>query len=563
MLKLYHNFACGGLYFLRGYASVRRMKKNYNLFSWVVIINLIVMMVPWRVMAIEDSLPSVESNVGIVEDSSGSEVDDVEDDDSDTDNDVDDNNLEDDLEIKDKLPILYIRAINPGYKIDGVNNVGEMIEIGKNSDDLVLLAGVTVSYTNSSGKETVLVEFPENSYLAGESLLLRLGSSPMSELSNITYSTTLALKAGPLALSLDGEVIDSVCWNGKEGCEKEFTSSDLTTLVRNLETGEFEHLLEYEPKYSAENYIVTKPSDETLTEEDEIAENEEEDEDECKDEDDSVIDVENEIHDQEPEIDDEEEGMGKADAEEVSEKVCEEGKYLNPLTGRCKKIEVETVKTCTEGYYLNEATGRCRKVVVEEEKICDEGYYLNEETGRCRKIVVEEEKTCSEGYYLNEATGRCRKIIVEEEKVCADGYYLNEATGRCRKIVVEEEKICADGQYLNPLTGRCKKIEVETIKTCAEGYYLNEETGRCRKIVIEEEKTCDEGYYLNEATGRCKKIVENNGADYSLEKETYEENSSFIALYVVLGVIGVGLVYVVYEFRKEIGRFLKRLFRKK
>ena len=113
------------------------------------------------------------------------------------------------------------------------------------------------------------------------------------------------------------------------------------------------------------------------------------------------------------------------------------------------------------------------------------------------------------------------------------------------------------------MCGRCKKNEEETIKTCAEGYYLNEETGRCRKIVIEEEKTCDEGYYLNEATGRCKKIVENNGADYSLEKETYEENSSFIALYVALGVVGAGLVYVVYEFRKEIGKFLKRLFRKK
>ena len=51
------------------------------------------------------------------------------------------------------------------------------------------------------------------------------------------------------------------------------------------------------------------------------------------------------------------------------------------------------------------------------------------------------------------------------------------------------------------------------------------------------EKTCKEGYYLNEETGRCRKIVENTGANYSLEPETYKEGSSFVALYAIILVL--------------------------
>ena len=57
---------------------------------------------------------------------------------------------------------LFIKAVNPGYTIDGKSNVGEMIEISrKKSDELVSLAGITVGYTNSSGNYSTLFEFPE------------------------------------------------------------------------------------------------------------------------------------------------------------------------------------------------------------------------------------------------------------------------------------------------------------------------------------------------------------------------------------------------------------------
>ena len=62
------------------------------------------------------------------------------------------------------LPEVYIKAVNPGYTIDGVNNVGEMIEIGRrDSDTPISLAGLTIGYTNSSGNFAILAEFPEHS----------------------------------------------------------------------------------------------------------------------------------------------------------------------------------------------------------------------------------------------------------------------------------------------------------------------------------------------------------------------------------------------------------------
>ena len=144
-------------------------------------------------------------------------------------------------EINEDIPNLYIKAINPGYSIDEKNNVGELIEIGKkNSDEMVSLAGITIGYTNSSGNDSTLFEFPENSFLTGESILLRLASSPDSELAAANYTKTLAFKAG-LSLKKDNEVLDEVCWTGKTGCYKDFKSSNPTFLVRDLETGEFVH----------------------------------------------------------------------------------------------------------------------------------------------------------------------------------------------------------------------------------------------------------------------------------------------------------------------------------
>ena len=78
-------------------------------------------------------------------------------------------------------------------------------------------------------------------------------------------------------------------------------------------------------------------------------------------------------------------------------------------------------------------------------------------------------------------------------------------------------------------------------------------------MVDTKEKTCKEGYYLNPETNRCKRIAENKGADYGLTPENYDENTAFIALYAVLGVLGVGLIYLGWEFRDEIKKIGKKI----
>ena len=146
------------------------------------------------------------------------------------------------------LPEIYIKAINPGYTKDGILNVGEMIEIGrKNSDDPISLAGLSIGYINSSGNSSVIADLSKYIWAAGETILLQLASSPSSELAQVRYSKTLAFKAGPLTLMRGEEVLDSVCWTGGEGCVVAFNSARPTSLVRNLETFEFEHVGDYEP----------------------------------------------------------------------------------------------------------------------------------------------------------------------------------------------------------------------------------------------------------------------------------------------------------------------------
>ncbi len=83
-----------------------------------------------------------------------------------------------------------------------------------------------------------------------------------------------------------------------------------------------------------------------------------------------------------------------------SEVTCPEGKYLNILTGRCKKIESDTTTACKEGYYRNPETGRCKKQEAEKQAAeCADGYERNPETNRCRKI-----RTSSDVDYAVEPT---------------------------------------------------------------------------------------------------------------------------------------------------------------
>ena len=208
-------------------------------------------------------------------------------------------------------------------------------------------------------------------------------------------------------------------------------------------------------------------------------------------------------------------------------KTCPEGKFLNPKTNRCKNLqeinETSTGKTVTT---YNPETGEATTV-----KYCNEGYYLNEETNRCNK--VKEEKTVS---------GTSSTTSSSTKK--------------------STTKTCPEGKFLNPKTNRCKNIETVTESTTGKTITTyNPKTGEATT-----KKICNEGYELNEETNRCKKKKENKGEDYKLDvpKLGSEEKKEFVGLGSIIAVLVVGTGLVVFQFRKEIMKFLRGLnFRKK
>ena len=156
--------------------------------------------------------------------------------------------------------------------------------------------------------------------------------------------------------------------------------------------------------------------------------------------------------------------------------------------------------------------------------------------------------------------------VYQEFQTCDDGKVINPETGNCIKEVAEEEITCPGGKYLNPLTGRCKNIPATKATTCKEGYYLNPETGRCKKNpAAATVKECAEGYELNPDTNRCRKIRENTGMEYPVEETeegSYDNPKIFIATGAVILLVVIGVIYVVYQYRKEIKQVILKICRR-
>ncbi|MBR2840035.1 lamin tail domain-containing protein [Candidatus Saccharibacteria bacterium] len=430
-------------------------------------------------------------------------------------------------EVTTVLPELYLKAINPGYTVDGKSNAGEMIEIAclNGSGDRISLAGITIRYTNSSGNDSILMEFPENSYLTGESIMLRLASAPESELANLNYSKTLAMKGG-LALMQGEEVIDEVCWTGKEGCYREFVSAKPTSLVRDVVTGVFVHTEEYKPVYNAAWYEV-----ETVREEEgygvlAISQ--------CKGIQFSEILSYYETNKSEQFIE-----LYNPKSEQILLDGCQV-RYKNKnyiLTGVVGPEEYYVYYPKEFNLTKNPVNSNILELIDTDGNVIDKLTYLNGQRKGAAYAWIGYDEKGEKLWRVTYASTPGAPNNYQEFRTCEEGKVINEVTGNCVKVAAVTTKICPEGQYLNILTGRCKKYTTTTEKTCKEGYYLNPDTGRCRKI------------------------VENNGTDYSVEPEKYEEKTSFVALYAVLGVVGAGLVYLVYEFRREIVKLWRKVCR--
>ncbi|MBR3180317.1 hypothetical protein IKF57_02185 [Candidatus Saccharibacteria bacterium] len=422
---------------------------------------------------------------------------------------------------------LYIKAVNPGYTLDGISNVGEMLEIARQNPDAppISLAGITVGYTNSSGNYTALFEFPEYSWFAGETILLRLASSPEHELAAATYKKTLAMSAS-LSLKFGDETLDEVCWTGKSDCYPAFKSATPTTLVRNLATAKFERQPDYIPVYDEKSYYVEtidEPSEELSKPS------------QCKGLEFSEILSYYDTSKSEQFIE-----LHNYASEQILLDGCQL-KYKNklyPLTGIVKPDAYHAYFPLDFNLTKNPTTSNTIELIDTNDDIIDTLTYPNGQKKSTAYALIGYNQDGTKLWRTTFAPTPGQPNNYQEFRTCEEGKVINEATGNCVKPTTITTKSCKAGYFLNPLTGRCNKIPTLAVKTCKEGYELNPDTNRCRKI------------------------KENTGANYVLTPETYVEESSFIALYAVLAVAAIGLCYLIYEFRREIAKLFGKFFRR-
>jgi hypothetical protein len=148
---------------------------------------------------------------------------------------------------------------------------------------------------------------------------------------------------------------------------------------------------------------------------------------------------------------------------------------------------------------------------------------------------------------------------------CPAGKYRNPDTNRCRTIerAVSTLKPCDEDEERNPLTNRCRKVKTAAaLAPCKPGQVRNPETNRCR-LVQTAVKPCPEGQERNPDTNRCRKIKAVSdtavlGASV-IDQPSVTKPAANVP--VVLIILLLTAAYIVYEWRIEIARVIKRIIK--
>lgn len=457
------------------------------------------------------------------------------------------NDKKEEEEVKERV---FIKSFNPGY-----SGIGEFFEVGTIfKGDSFSLAGFSIIYTTSSGKDYVVYEFSEDEETVGESLLFRLKSSDevkavedYREVADAIYTRNMAQGGGRIKiikLVTEGEVeeenvyetVDSLCWgleeeNG-ETCYSKFNSKAPTTLVRDDEAEEMEELFKHTENYTP-SFNPEKPSLIKREQEEEIIEPK------CQ-----TLSF-NEIL-----------TYFETDAGEQFIEFYNGGEISVNLDGcmlRYKNKDYTLSGTVSAGGLVaiypyrefelkltkNPTNSNSLELIDTDGSIVDKLIYYS---GQKRGVAFAQfgyDTGGNEQWLQTYFPTPGEENNYQKFKTCPAGKVINEETGNCvneTKISIELEA-CPEGKYRNPLTNRCKSYA---------------------KTASTELKPCAEGYERNLATGRCRKVVNNDGAKYPLETETFEEKSRFVATYAIIGVVALGVIYIIFQYRAEIAGVFKK-----
>lgn len=466
--------------------------------------------------------------------------------------------------VKPTTSNLALFAVNPGYPINGVDDTGEFIELVNLSEDIIDLSGVKIIYTNSNNNPSDLYVFDDGAQFIGEKLLLRFENSPevtadpSVKTADDTYSSSLAYKAG-LLLNFGDKTLSSVCWRGGTDCLPAFSTSvksRLQTTIWRLENGEYQHTNDYLPIYSIDSPGLFLPETE-----------------EPDDPDDSSSTG--------PSTD----TQGSSSTNETTASPqCAGLQFTEILSYYTDSPDEQFLEVHNPTDHSIELFG-CKilnknkkyDIVVNFTTINSGDYFAYRPDGYTFTKNPTKENTIE----LIDVTGdSVAKITYPHGQKKSTSYALfdyNSGGEENWKItynptpgaenIFQEFRSCPAGKTINVATGNCVNITSisSTLQPCPAGKYRNPETGRCKSISSSdsEQTPCKTGYERNPETNRCRKIKENNGADYSLVPLTgVTEKSTFIAIWAIIGVATLGAGYVIFQFRKEILHFIRKLLAK-
>ena len=459
---------------------------------------------------------------------------------------------------EEPTPELWIYAANAGYKDSISDQNYDFIELRKSTEDPLSLAEYSVVYFNSSGNEAGRISFTEAQTLTDSRLVLGFAKSPQyADFAESPYvynfgSSGMASTAGKVQILRGNYTIYDICWGKlecdhpnpkfatkqednlslvrceEEQCESEFIQSAYyPEIIETITTEEppveefptcdgliISEILSYYIESSAEQFV----------------------------------ELYNTSH----------EAIDMAGCSLV---------YKNknyPLSGELRSGEYYVYQnpdlvltkdpTSYNLYALKYASGDIFYEVV-----------LPHGQKKGTSYSIFHPGSVEELWLRTHAPTPGEDNIYQEFQTCEEGKVINPETGNCIKEEVDAEIVCPEGKYLNLLTGRCKNIPVEKVTTCKDGYYLNPETGRCNKIKETTVSECPEGYERNPETNRCRKIRQEIDDTYvvaDIKPEEYINPKIFIATGVIIGLALLGLVYVIFQYRKEIKQFILKVCRR-
>lgn len=436
--------------------------------------------------------------------------------------------------------LIAIRAINPGYNLPAGKNSGELVELINLSDSELDLSGISIVYvskpTTSSpeGKSTTLYSFPNGAAFVGESILLRYANSPEATdgAQDLTYDATSLAMSGSLKIvhADDSETgaetaISSICWLGGEECLPTFSttvkSRSYTTIILDDETGEYIHAQTYQPTYDPDSPGLYLPPENDQEEDASASSTEKKD-------------------------------ISTSDSTKTP--VCsglEFSEILTYYTDSPSEQFIEFYNSSSHDIPLGDCHLRYKNkaypLSTTLETLTPNSYFIYHPT-----VTLTKNPTTANLYELLDADNSVvDSLSLPHGQKKSTSYSL---------ISRESDDSELWQVTFSPTPGAANSYQ--EFRTCPTGKIINPLTGNCVNDTDDDDEPapCQEGYERNPETGRCRKIKQNSGTDYPLVPITdTEENTSFVALGALLGVLGLGLFYIAFQFRREIYYFLRRI----